>query len=359
MAKWEKGTYLNHYYRYKWTKLAWKEFKKYNIPRSELLKLWDNEAKETRDKIHKFGEDEMCKCIKKFLDKFKKDDDDDVVVPAPTNRKPIKKAVLVGINKYAPDLNADLQGCVNDVENMRNLLVNQFGFEADNIRVLTDFRATKEGILERLNWLVKDPVAGDELFFHYSGHGSQIRDRNGDELNDSLDEILCPTDLDWNNPLTDDDLAELFKKVPKGVYLTMFCDSCHSGTMTRGLNNPGNKTKERHTPRYLEPPFDIKSRSVDRKLPVKIIGAKQDKSASQNHILISGCKDDQTSADANIGNKYQGAFTWAITKAIKSNPNITFKEAHNQAVQTLKSEFTQIPQLSGDSTLVNRKVFGG
>jgi len=363
MAKWEKGVYLNHWYKYKWNKSAWKEFKKYNISRTELRKFWNStEASETRNRIYKFGEDEMCKCIKKFLEKFKKDDDDvvDDAVPTPTgtNRKPIKKAVLVGINKYDPSLNADLRGCVNDIENMRSLLVNQFGFKADNIRVLTDFRATREGILERLNWLVKDPIVGDELFFHYSGHGSQVRDRNGDELNDSLDEILCPTDLDWNNPLTDDDLAKLFKKVPKGVYLTMFCDSCHSGTMTRGLGNPGPKA-ERHTARYLEPPFDIKSRSVDRKLPVKIIGAKQDKSVAQNHVLISGCKDSQTSADANIGNKYQGAFTWAITKAIKSNPNITFSEAHKQAVQTLKSGFTQIPQLSGDTSLINRKVFGG
>jgi len=307
----------------------------------------------------------MYKCIEKFLKKFNRNTNhiivnaDALYVSNNIDRKPLKKAVLVGINKYDPVLRADLHGCVNDVKNMRNLLITQFGFKADNIRVLTDFRATKKGILERLHWLIDNAVQGDELFFHYSGHGSQVRDRNGDELDDALDEILCPTDLNWDDPLTDDDLATLFRKVPKGAYLTMFCDSCHSGTMTRGLENPNTKKNGCHTARYLEPPFDIKARSVDVKLPVRTIGAKQNRKSSQNHVLISGCKDNQTSADATIGNKPQGAFTWAITKAIRNNPNITFKEAHKQAVHILQHGFTQIPQLSGKKSLINRKVFGG
>ena len=109
-------------------------------------------------------------------------------------RQPRKKALLVGLNKYHPSLKADLRGCVNDVEHMRDILVNMFGFDPENIRVVIDDRATFEGILERLYWLLEGSRRDDELVFHYSGHGSQVRDRNGDELNDGLDEILCPTD---------------------------------------------------------------------------------------------------------------------------------------------------------------------
>ena len=286
------------------------------------------------------------------------------VKPLNTDRNPTKKALLVGINKYRPDLNADLRGCVNDVENMRTLLIMKFGFDPENIRVIIDDRATRRAIIDRLKWLINGAVAGDELVFHYSGHGSQVRDRNGDELNDHLDEILCPYDLDWSNPLTDDILAGLFRKLPKGVFLTMICDSCHSGTMTRGgrIGNPHGEMA-----RFIRPPYDIRSRSLDRELPKRKMGIKERRNkkggkpdTDQNHVLVSGCRDDQTSADAFINNKYQGAMTWALTKAIKENPGITWQAAHAEAAKTLKAgRYTQEPQLSGNDDLTCRVTFGG
>jgi len=298
--------------------------------------------------------------------KDKKEEEVTNIMPGKPNRKPIKKALLVGINKYKPELNADLKGCVNDVENMRELLVKRFAFDPENIRVVIDDRATRQAIIDRIKWLINGSIAGDELIFHYSGHGSQVRDRNGDELNDHLDEILCPHDLDWNNPLTDDILADILSKLPKGVFFTMVCDSCHSGTMTRGrLGNPHGEIA-----RFIMPPFDIRSRSLDRDLEKRKIGKKNNrknkknrrktKDTGQRHVLISGCKDNQTSADAFIDNKYQGAMTWALTKAIKENPELTWKEAHAKACRTLEvMKYTQEPQLSGNDDLTGRKVFGG
>ena len=274
------------------------------------------------------------------------------ITPSVSTREPIKKALLVGINKYPKDLDADLEGCVNDVENMRSLLIKKFKYDPENIRVVINERATRQSILDRLYWLLNDSKSGDELIFHYSGHGSQVRDRNGDELNDQLDEILCPHDLDWGNPLSDDILAKLFKQLPSGVFLTMICDACHSGTMTRGLNS-----KKKVRSKNIIPPFDIRSRSLDREIVKNHIG-KKDIGASQRHVLISGCRDDQTSMDTYINGKYQGAFTWALTKSIKENPERTWKEAHSKAVRYL-NDYDQIPQISGDEDLVSRKVFGG
>ena len=91
----------------------------------------------------------------------------------------MKKAFLVGINKHDDPQN-DLRGCVNDVKNIYQLLTQHFDFKQDNIRVLTDKRSTFDAIYDRLVWLVKDSKPGDVLFFHFSGHGSQVRDRNGD-----------------------------------------------------------------------------------------------------------------------------------------------------------------------------------
>ena len=287
-----------------------------------------------------------------IVKKSKKDDASSTTItinPDNSGRAPVKKALLVGINIYKPELGADLRGCVNDVETMRKLLVDNFKFLPENVRVLVDERATKQGILDRLGWLLNGAKEGDELVFHYSGHGSQVRDRNGDELDDQLDEILCPHDLDWEDPLTDDCLAELFRQLPKGVHLTMICDACHSGSMDRNVT-------VLKSAKSILPPFDIRSRSCNKILPKNRMG-KKDK-GTQSHVLISGCKDSQTSADAHIDGRYQGALTWALTKTIRENTGINWREAHTKTAELL-SGYSQEPQLSGDASAIFRNVFGG
>jgi len=292
--------------------------------------------------------------------KLRKNNDDDYVYdghydvkinPDTSTRAPRKKALLVGISKYMPHLDTDLQGCVNDTETMYSLLVNQFKFDPANIRVLVDERAIKREILKRLEWLLTEYKVGDELIFHYSGHGSQVRDRNGDELDDQLDEILCPHDLNWDDPLTDDYLGALFKQLPEGVHLTMICDSCHSGTITKNISKIyRNKAKN------ILPPFDIRARSLYRILPKNRFGKKD--TGTQRHVLLSGCKDHQTSADAFIDGRYQGALTWAFAKTIREKLDIEWHEAHMNTVNLL-SDYTQEPQLSGNASAIFRKVFGG
>jgi len=289
-----------------------------------------------------------------FISKKKENNNNVVsILPNTSGRPPIKRALLVGINKYKPELGADLRGCVNDVENMQDILVNIFKFDSENIQVLTNERATKQGILDGLRWLLNGSKEGDELVFHYSGHGSQIMDKDGDESDDQLDEILCPHDLDWNDPLTDDNLAVLFKQLPEGVHLTMLCDSCHSATISREVNisNP-----HRNYPKNILPPSDIRSRTYGKILYKNKMGKKN--RGVQNHMLMSGCKDDQTSADAYIDGKYQGAFTWALSKTIRENPDIEWQQAHVKTVELLNG-YSQSPQLSGSAYTIFRKVFGG
>jgi len=286
-------------------------------------------------------------------DDYEYDGDYDVkITPDTSDRPPRKKALLVGINNYMEPGN-DLLGCVNDTETMYSLLINQFKFDPANIRILVDERATKKGILERLEWLLDKYKIGDELVFHYSGHGSQVRDRNGDELDDQLDEILCPHDLNWDDPLTDDYLGILFKQIPEGVYLTMLCDSCHSGTITKNISDI-----HRAKSKSILPPFDIRARSLYRILPKNKMGRKNKDIATQRHVLMSGCKDSQTSSDNYINGKYQGAFTWALGTVIKNNPDTTWVKAHEDTVNLL-SDYSQDPQLSGDANVILRKVFGG
>jgi metacaspase-1 len=118
------------------------------------------------------------------------------------------KALLVGVNKYKM-AGSDLSGCVNDVTNMRDILLKYFGFTTKDIRLLVDERATKKNIIDGLKWLVDKAKSNNRLLFHFSGHGSQIVDSDGDELKDKKDEIICPHDMDWDGTfISDDDLGK-------------------------------------------------------------------------------------------------------------------------------------------------------
>ena len=233
-----------------------------------------------------------------------------------------RKAFLVGLNRY-PDPRNNLKGCVNDVLLMAKTLREQYGFSGPtDIKLLTDERATTANIRKGLEGLVGEASAGDSLVFHYSGHGAQVRDLSGDELSDNLDEIICPYDLDWNNPFTDDDLAEICKKVPKGVLFTVILDCCHSGTGLREYLRTDLPIRYKFLPapvevRHRSEPR-IENRGIDRsvtftgldgKLPIRRFGVSVSKT---NAVLIAGCRSDQTSADAWIDGDYHGALTYYL-----------------------------------------------
>jgi len=113
-----------------------------------------------------------------------------------------KRAVLIGINRYQIP-GADMRGCVNDVKNLEQSLTTYYGFSAQDITSLTDLKATKKAMQSAIQKLIARGKKGDTLLLHYSGHGSNVPDDNGDEA-DHRDEILCPTNLDWEDPLRDD-----------------------------------------------------------------------------------------------------------------------------------------------------------
>jgi hypothetical protein len=270
------------------------------------------------------------------------------------------KALLVGVNKYKLP-GSNLQGCVNDATNVRDVLLKYHGFAVKDIRVLVDDRATKKAILDRLNWLVKGAKSGDRLLFHFSGHGSQIRDRDGDELKDQLDEIICPHDMDWDGTyIVDDDLKAVFSTIPTGIHLEVLLDSCHSGSGTRetveataGLTAPGSHPVRQ---RFLPPPMDILCRQLDEDdLPL----TRMLKSTNPtNHALFSGCRDNQTSADAYINGTYNGAFTYYFCKHIRDAQGlITRAELLKRLRASLKHEnYDQVPQLECPSAWKKKKL---
>ncbi|MEN4401517.1 caspase family protein [Mycolicibacterium senegalense] len=260
-----------------------------------------------------------------------------------------KKAVLIGVNRYRVPGN-DLRGCVPDVKNMAELLQQRYEFDPDDISLITDFKATKEAIETAVTGLVRGARRGDVLLLHYSGHGSNVPDDDGDE-SDERDEILCPTDLDWNDPLRDDWLRSVFDGLADGVSLTVITDSCHSGTVTRALEPPDAPVIER----YLPSPWDLAAAESGRGLAGATRGTRRHKPAADvvhvdiPEVLISGCRADQTSADAAIAGGFAGALTYNLVEAVtESRTPLSYRELHDQTCAKLKrGRYEQVPQLEG------------
>jgi len=249
-------------------------------------------------------------------------------------------ALLVGINKYYTPGN-DLRGCVNDVLNLREILTQHCGFSVLGIKTLFDNQATKLAIIVALNIMVKNAVKGDHLVYQHSSHGSQVQDLDGDEP-DSLDEILCTYDFDWNGTyITDDELRAIFGNLKPGVTLDVILDSCHSGTAIRSF---------KYGTKFIEPIYDLKNSShaikrlLKGNLPAKV-------------TLWAGCRSDQTSADANINGTFNGAMTYYLCDEIKkSKGELTRSKLYSNLKKAIKG-YSQIPQLETNLIQRYRKIF--
>ena len=167
--------------------------------------------------------------------------------------RPIRRALLIGINAYPNPANR-LEGCVNDVFTMSAVL-QECGFQPEEIRVVLDDRATTANILERFHWLLDDVAPGDERVLFYSGHGAQIPAYGSREEVDHLNECLVPYDFDWSpeHAITDKQFVTFYSQLPYDSHFAAIFDCCHSGGLTRegGLR-----------PRGIDPPDDIRHRAL-------------------------------------------------------------------------------------------------
>ncbi len=275
-----------------------------------------------------------------------------------------KRALLIGINRYQM-AGADLRGCVNDVADLSAAIIEFHGFKKADITALSDGAATKKAIQAGIKALIGASKKGDVALLHYSGHGSNVPDDRTDEA-DGRDEILCPTDLDWNDPLRDDWLRSTFDRLRAGVSLTVIMDCCHSGTNTRAILPPDAPVKQR----YLPSPWGLAAVESGRSLPKKVKSelrrspraARKTKDivdAGLPEVLITGCRDTQTSADAFINGRYNGALTFALVEAIrKSKGRLTYRELHDLAcAEIVTRKFEQVPQLEGRTARFDQPLF--
>ena len=228
------------------------------------------------------------------------------------------KALLIGINYV--DTPYKLNGCHNDVYSWKEYLAGK-GYQS--LTIMTDeskyrgtpYFPTSSNILTQLNAWLKASTKGDRLILTFSGHGGSLPDWSRDER-DGKDEFLFGCDL---SPIVDDTLNLVVRGLPEGVSLRVVLDCCHSGS-------------------GLDLPFRYSS----------ILSITENSQPLSRDILcISGCKDEQTSADAYIRYRFQGALTYTLLETLKTTRNSTWKALIQLVDDRVKSSgYAQIPQLS-------------
>jgi metacaspase-1 len=320
--------------------------------------------------------------------------------PVATERKPRRRALIVGIDEY-PNPDHRLSGCVNDAFLMSSVL-QEVEFDADDIRLLLNDRATTATLMERIAWLLEDVRDGDELYFHYSGHGTVLPSYDIDYNVARIHECLVPYDFDgsFSHAITDAQLCSLYSQLPYDAAFVMSLDCCHAGGMTRG---------SAMRIRGLDPPDDVRHRMLkwdpDEQLWVqrtrknlgKELRAPTDRAPmfvgsdgstmrlgagmslrtlesrpydkirkDRNHkgpympVIFQACAADELAQEYVHGSVSYGAFTYVTAKVYRETPKRVGRTFHS-LIEEAKSQMeligvNQTPAISGPERILNRQV---
>ena len=303
-------------------------------------------------------------------------------------RKPVRRALLVGIDNYErdPDFQSvkcqetvvrkpaprkrtstskgagfvRLEGPVDDVCSLRELLISAYSFQSNNVHVVQDKDATHDSILAAFKrYLIDEAQPGDICLFFYSGHGSQVKNTRGGEA-DQLDETLVP--YDWNRPILkredakdirDKEIFKLFKEAAAKVTLTALFDSCHSGDIARGgVSDERSKTGDSETKfDFQEPPPDDAQ-----------AGVSDDKYLEDNGVLaLSAARDFEEAKEKEYNGQWHGNFTYSLIEVLQSPNarNLSAAQLFDKLVVQMKShKASHEPVMVGSLERRQKTLFG-
>lgn len=238
-----------------------------------------------------------------------------------------KIGLLIGVNYRGTE--AELNGCINDVENVKEMLTSIYDYNENDIQLMTDdteVKPTLKNIISGLIHIADKSYNDDisEVWISYSGHGSYVTD-DGEDEDDNKDECLVPIDYMSSGLLRDDTINHALGLINPNCRVVVVIDACHSETI-----------------------IDLKYRYISGKK--NVVENKHCKIRS-NCVMISGCRDIESSYDAyNINNsqEFSGAMTTALLAVLKNfDYTITCWRLLKEMRKFLrKREFSQIPQIN-------------
>ncbi|MFE5407373.1 caspase family protein [Microbacterium sp. NPDC056569] len=286
--------------------------------------------------------------------------------PEPTGVRgavPRKLALCIGIDKYPKD---PLSGCVADADSWGAAL-DAAGFDVEYLR---NEQGTRDGILRAMLDKVSTARDGDIVAIQFAGHGTFVPDLDGDETDTfgPSDEALCPVDFRDGELIVDDDLGAIWDAIPSGVAATLFFDSCHSGTVNRGLTRsefdaknfpPGTK------PRMTVLDGDEVEAFRDKRAAAlgddfrraaweRVVAVETDRAAEapaprgeQREVLMSACQPNQVALETNG----HGVFTTAALAVLAKSPGLTNSEFVAAVYDIIDDTYEQRPMLSAAGSL--------
>jgi len=270
-----------------------------------------------------------------------------------------KRALIVGIGAYPDKSGWNIIHGDNDVQLIADALI-QKGFNPDKIVKLVNEQATKKEILKKFTLLLEQACFNDIIYVHFSTHGQQVRDMDGDE-EDGLDEAIIPFDAcktfvkgvyEGRNHLIDDELNKLLsvlrKKIGKTGSLTVVIDACHSGDATRGNKNGNDSILVRGTTEI----FQMESPKGFAVKPSGLI----------DWVVISATQPYQNNYEYKVYGSYYGSLSYAIKLAL---PDLTdnddfagmFKIIQKRREEMNVTRYPQRPMIEGDIYYLKQKVF--
>lgn len=288
---------------------------------------------------------------------------------ADTAEPPPRLALLVGVGNYprvAGKTPWNTLHTHDEITALRQVLIEQHGFLPKDIVVLEDDKASGRAIREAVrSHLIARAQRGAVVFFHFSGHGQQIPDKNGDEL-DRLDESIVPGDAQDQGAasgattnILDDEIADWLRALGgklrgkngqvEGSIVLSF-DSCYSGTLSRGelveRGRPWNATLDGVKPQPLS-----EAERSQRKLPAVSPTMDLD---PRDYVMLTAAHSDQTAKERNG----MGVYTRALVAALTRLPKTTTYRAlmHAIAIEMRQAVSNQDAELEGDP---ERTLFGG
>jgi len=270
-----------------------------------------------------------------------------------------KRALIIAIANYPPETGWPNISCDKDVELVKPAYTNQ-GFT--DITLLTDSNASHDGFVNAMKLLTAKTQKGDIILVHYSGHGQQIFDDNGDEP-DGLDEAL----VTWGAPseyyegyigekhLRDDEfgmlLDELRTKAGSTGNVIVVIDACHSGTASRGIAK-----KRGGKPALIPPGYSLKQNGKEINSGFFSSGFKSRGALVSLSPMITYSassfdeENSETSDDAGNG---VGSLSYAIAKALsKCNKDFTYRTLFASVLSIMNQKVPQqTPMIEGEMDL--------
>jgi len=241
-----------------------------------------------------------------------------------------KRALLIGSN--FSETKFPLRGCINDLKNI-NAYLRERGFT--DITIVSDDeplkKTTRPTIIKELTDFLAKSKDEETLYIHFSGHGIQRYTMDRDE-EDGMNELICTYEENKTMSfISDNQMNQIIQtNLVKGATLYIVFDCCHSGTML-DLRYTYNDTLQ-----------DWFASDI----------VKDTRTDCGHIIMLSGCCDEQTSADALMpcdtnGVNYQGALTYSLLNAMNKDKEIEIGRIYNKTLQYLyENNYEQYPLLS-------------